>query len=62
MLNEKKVPMKTTAQKHSANSDRSVLSVEPTSNLVNALVYVKHRPGHLLFFIERENFIKIIFY
>ena len=40
--------MKTTAQKHSANPDRSILSVGPPFSLVNALVYVQHRPGYSL--------------
>ena len=45
MLNEKKVAMKTTMQKHSANSNGSVLSVGPPFSLVNALVYVEHSQG-----------------
>ena len=40
--------MKTTSQKHSANSDECVLSLGPPFSLVNALVYVQHRPGHSL--------------
>ena len=43
MLTTKKVPMKTAEQKHSANSDGSVLSLGPPFSLVNALVYVEHR-------------------
>ena len=45
MLNAKKGPMKTTAQNRSANSDGSVIARGPTFSLVNALVYVEHRPG-----------------
>ena len=47
-LTAKKGPMKTTAQNRSVNSDESVLRVWPTFSLVNALVYVRHRPGHSL--------------
>ena len=38
--------MKTAAQNRSANSDGSVIARGPTFSLVNALVYVRHRPGH----------------
>ena len=47
-LNAKKGPMKTAAQNRSANSDWSVIARGPTFSLVNALVYVEHRPGHSL--------------
>ena len=47
-LTAKKGPMKTAAQNCSANSDGSVISWKPTFSLVNALVYVEHRPGHSL--------------
>ena len=47
-LNAKKGPMKTAAQNRSANSDGSVIARGPTFSLVNALVYVEHRPGHSL--------------
>ena len=40
--------MKTAAQNRSVNSDESVLRGWPTFSLVNALVYVEHRPGHSL--------------
>ena len=40
--------MKTAAQNRSANSDGSVIARGPTFPLVNALVYVEHRPGHSL--------------
>ena len=48
MLNSKKGSMKTTEQNRSANSDGSVIARGPTFPLVNALVYVRHRPGHSL--------------
>ena len=47
-LPAKKGPMKTAAQNRSANSDGSVIARKPTFSLVNALVYVRHRPGHSL--------------
>ena len=47
-LTAKKGPMKTAAQNRSANSDGSVIAHGPTFSLVNALVYVEHRPGHSL--------------
>ena len=47
-LTAKKGPMKTAAQNRSANSDGSVIARGPTFSLVNALVYVEHRPGHSL--------------
>ena len=47
-LTAKKGPMKTAAQNRSANSDGSVIARGPTFSLVNALVYVRHRPGHSL--------------
>ena len=47
-LNAKKGPMKTAAQNRSANSDGNVIARGPTFSLVNALVYVEHRPGHSL--------------
>ena len=47
-LTAKKGPMKTAAQNRSANSDGSVIARRPTFSLVNALVYVEHRPGHSL--------------
>ena len=47
-LTAKKGPMKTAAQNRSVNSDESVLRGWPTFSLVNALVYVEHRPGHSL--------------
>ena len=40
--------MKTAAQNRSANSDGSIIARGPTFSLVNALVYVEHRPGHSL--------------
>ena len=40
--------MKTTMQNRSANSDGSVIACGPTFSLVNALVYVRHSPGHSL--------------
>ena len=47
-LTAKNGPMKTAAQNRSVNSDESVLYGWPTFSLVNALVYVEHRPGHSL--------------
>ena len=40
--------MKTIAKNCPANSEESVLGVHLTFSLVNALVYVRHRPGHSL--------------
>ena len=48
MLETTDCAMKMVAQNHPANSEESIVSLHPTFPLVNALVYVRHRPGHSL--------------